>query len=108
MHGHERTDPVPVPVMTGLTWQDLLDLPGEIRHASLVDGDLYVNAPALVHQVVVSELLFALVDWTNVPSAHVVRCGPGSQAVIDPGPVDTLTSRLLPGFTATVGHLVSW
>jgi Uma2 family endonuclease len=51
--------------MTGLTWQDFLDLPGEIRHASLIDGDLYVNAPAPAHQYVVSELLFALMAWTK-------------------------------------------
>ena len=57
--------PVPVPVMTGLTWQDLLDLPGEIRHASLVDGDLYVNAPAQVHQHVVTRLLTAIMNWTD-------------------------------------------
>jgi len=55
----------PTPVMTGLTWQEFLDLPEEYRHASLIDGELYVTAPALLHQFVVSRLLVALVGWTE-------------------------------------------
>jgi Uma2 family endonuclease len=35
----------PTPLMTGLTWQQFLDLPEEYRHASLIDGELYVTAP---------------------------------------------------------------
>lgn len=55
---------VPRPVMTGLTWQQFLNLPEEYRHADLIDGELYVNPPALVHQRIVSRLVIALGNWT--------------------------------------------
>lgn len=54
----------PAPVMTGLTWQEFLDLPEEYHHADLVDGDLFVNAPAPLHQRIVSRLCIALGKWT--------------------------------------------
>jgi Uma2 family endonuclease len=53
----------PRPVMTGLTWQEFLDLPDEYRHAELVNGELFVNPPALLHQQVVTRLLSALEHW---------------------------------------------
>jgi Uma2 family endonuclease len=53
----------PTPVMTGLTWQEFLDLPEEYRHASLIDGELYVTRPAFGHQVVVARLLYYLTAW---------------------------------------------
>jgi Uma2 family endonuclease len=53
------------PVMTGLTWQEFLDLPEEYRHADLIDGELFVNPPAFRHQFIVSRLLTALVNWTD-------------------------------------------
>jgi Uma2 family endonuclease len=57
--------PLPAPVMTGLTWQEFLDLPEEYHHASLIDGELYVNTPSFLHQLVVGRLLRALMDWAN-------------------------------------------
>jgi Uma2 family endonuclease len=53
------------PIMTGLTWQEFLDLPEEYRHADLVDGDLYVNTPAPQHQRVLGRLYAALLTWTD-------------------------------------------
>ena len=53
------------PVMTGLTWQEFLDLPEEYRHASLIDGELYVSRPAPPHQYVVTRLLHAFVTWID-------------------------------------------
>lgn len=53
------------PIMTGLTWREFLDLPEEYRHADLVDGDLFVTAPAPPHQRVVGYLYAALVAWTG-------------------------------------------
>lgn len=51
--------------MTGLTWQEFLDLPEEYRHADLVNGELFVNSPAPQHQRIVSRLLAALGTWTD-------------------------------------------
>jgi Uma2 family endonuclease len=51
--------------MTGLTWQEFLDLPEEYHHADLVDGDLYVNTPAPQHQRVVGRLGSALTNWAD-------------------------------------------
>jgi len=51
--------------MTGLTWQEFLDLPEEYRHADLVNGELFVNSPAPQHQRIVSRLLTALTNWTD-------------------------------------------
>ena len=51
--------------MTGLTWQQFLDLPDEYRHADLVNGELFVSAPTPQHQRVVSRLLIALGNWTG-------------------------------------------
>ena len=62
------TAPMPTPVMTGLTWQEFLDLPDEYRHADLIDGELYVTAPAFRHQFIVSRLLTALVNYTDAGS----------------------------------------
>jgi Uma2 family endonuclease len=53
----------PRPVMTGLTWQEFLDLPDEYRHADLVNGELFVNPPVPQHQRVVTKLLAALEHW---------------------------------------------
>jgi Uma2 family endonuclease len=53
------------PVMTGLTWQDFLELPGLHRHADLVDGELFVTAPTLLHQWVMRRLYLALIAWTD-------------------------------------------
>jgi Uma2 family endonuclease len=55
---------VPRPVMTGLTWQEFLDLPEECKHADLINGDLFVSAPTPPHQRVVSRLVIALGNWT--------------------------------------------
>jgi Uma2 family endonuclease len=55
----------PTPVMTGLTWQEFLDLPEEYHHASLIDGELYVTRPAPPHQYVVTRLLYFLMTWTD-------------------------------------------
>jgi Uma2 family endonuclease len=55
----------PTPVMTGLTWQEFLDLPEEYRHASLIDGELYVTRPAPPHQYVVARLLYFLMTWID-------------------------------------------
>lgn len=55
----------PTPIMTGLTWQEFLDLPEEYRHADLIDGDLYVNAPAPPHQRVLGRLYIALTNWAD-------------------------------------------
>jgi Uma2 family endonuclease len=57
--------PLPAPVMTGLTWQEFLDLPERYHRASLIDGDLYVTAASFVHQLVLSRLDVALGMWIN-------------------------------------------
>jgi Uma2 family endonuclease len=57
--------PLPAPVMTGMTWQEFLDRPEEYRHASLIDGELYVNTPSFLHQLVVGRLHRALMNWAN-------------------------------------------
>lgn len=57
--------PVPAPVMTGLTWQEFLDLPDRYPHASLVDGELYVTAASFLHQLVIGRLQHALMTWAN-------------------------------------------
>lgn len=53
------------PVMTGLTWQEFLDLPDRYRHAYLVNGELFVHAPTAQHQRIVTRLLTALSIWTD-------------------------------------------
>ena len=60
----------PTPVMTGLTWQDFLDLPEEYRHASLIDGELYVTRPTPPHQYVVTRLLYSFVTWIDAGEAR--------------------------------------
>jgi Uma2 family endonuclease len=62
--------PSSTPVMTGLTWQEFLDLPEEYHHADLVDGDLYVTAPAPLHQRVVVRLSTALMNWIDAGDGH--------------------------------------
>jgi hypothetical protein len=34
--------------MTGLSWQEFLDLPDDYHRASLIDGELYVTAAARI------------------------------------------------------------
>ena len=76
----------PGPVMTGLTWQQFLELPGEHRHADLVDGELFVNPPALLHQQIVSRLLASLVNWTAAGEGRgEVTIEPGVQISHDRG-----------------------
>jgi hypothetical protein len=72
--------------MTGLTWQEFLDLPEEYRHASLIDGELYVTAPAFLHRILVSRLLYVLIAWTENGTGRGIA--------------------LLPGFSVTVRDLV--
>lgn len=64
------TEITATPVMTGLTWQEFLDLPDEYRHADLIDGELFVSAPAFRHQYIVTRLLTALVNWTDAGSGR--------------------------------------
>lgn len=66
-----------VPVMTGLTWQDFLALPDEYRHADLVDGELFVTAPALLHQQIVGRLYAAVLAWTDAGQGR-------GEAILDP------------------------
>lgn len=40
----------------GLTWQEFLDLPEEMRHAELIDGEIIVTTPSDLHQRVVVQL----------------------------------------------------
>jgi Uma2 family endonuclease len=75
------------PVMTGLTWQEFLDLPEEYRHASLIDGELYVTRPAPPHQ-------------------YVVRFGTGQETTLTSAD-HVLSSPLLPGFSVTLLDLVN-
>jgi Uma2 family endonuclease len=67
--------PLPTPVMTGLTWQEFLDLPEEYRHASLIDGELYVTAASFRHQLVLSRLHVALGIWINGAEGRGVVSG---------------------------------
>jgi Uma2 family endonuclease len=62
--------------MTGLTWQEFLDLPEEYRHADLVNGELFVNSPAPQHQQIVSRLLTALSRPPTVHTAQTARPQP--------------------------------
>jgi Uma2 family endonuclease len=77
---------VPRPVMTGLTWQQFLDLPEEYKHADLVNGELFVNPPVLLHQQIVTRLLSALERWTAVaPDRGEVTFNPAVQISHDRG-----------------------
>lgn len=51
------------PVMTGLTWQEFLDHPTEFKQATLINGELFVNAATPLHQHIVKRLLVALDLW---------------------------------------------
>ena len=55
------------PGLSGLTWQDFLDLPDDdaLRHAELVDGEVVVNPPTLTRQQVVLRLVVALETWVR-------------------------------------------
>ena len=49
--------------LSGLTWQEFLDLPEEMRHTELVDGEIVVTAPSDLHQRVVIQLATHLNIW---------------------------------------------
>lgn len=49
--------------LRGLTWQEFLDLPEEMRHTELIDGDIVVAAPSDLHQRVVVHLTTELSIW---------------------------------------------
>lgn len=49
----------------GLTWADFLALPGEQKHAELLDGEVVVSPPSRLHQWVVGRLHIALSGWAD-------------------------------------------
>lgn len=57
--------PVDHPVEEGrnLTWDEFLALPYETRNASLIDGEVVVNAPNAQHELVVLNLAHAFRTW---------------------------------------------
>lgn len=57
--------PVDHPVEEGrnLTWDEFLALPYETRNASLIDGEVVVNAPNAQHELVVQKLTLAFWAW---------------------------------------------
>ena len=72
--------------MTGLTWQQLLDLPEEHAHADLIDGELFVSTPTRPQQRVVGRLLTALTVWTGVGDGRgEVTMEPAVQIGLDRG-----------------------
>jgi len=71
-----------------LTVEQFFELPDE-RWTSLVDGDVVVNPPRPLHQLVGQELVFALTLWRRAR----------------PGCGESLTSPLLPGFELALDEL---
>lgn len=53
------------PPLRGLTWQEFLDLPEDpaLRHAELINGEVVVTTPSVLHQRVVGLLITALNIW---------------------------------------------
>lgn len=51
------------PAPKGLTWDEFLELPYELRNASLVDGEVVVNPPHAAHELVVGNLTIAFRTW---------------------------------------------
>lgn len=73
------------PVMTGLTWQEFLDHPTEFKQATLINGELFVNAAAPLHQHIVKRLLVALDLW--------ITAGDGRGEVVLEPPVQITYDR---------------
>jgi Uma2 family endonuclease len=72
--------------MTGLTWQQFLDLPEEYKHADLVNGELFVSSPTPLHQQIVTRLLSSLERWTAAgPDRGEVTFNPAVQISRDRG-----------------------
>ncbi len=51
--------------MTGLTWEQFLDLPIETRNCALIDGTVIVNSPNAEHELIVFNLMTALTTWSR-------------------------------------------
>jgi len=51
--------------LRGLTWQEFLDLPEDpaLRHAELINGEVIVTTPSVLHQRVVGLLVTELNTW---------------------------------------------
>jgi Uma2 family endonuclease len=64
---------------SGLTWDEFLALPHELRNAALIDGEVVVNPPTAQHELVVQNLTVALRQW--------MRAAPGRGEVSTQQPV---------------------
>ena len=48
---------------SNLTWDEFLALPHELRNASLIDGEVLVDAPNELHEFVVQNLIVVFREW---------------------------------------------
>jgi Uma2 family endonuclease len=48
---------------SGLSWDEFLALPHETRNAALVDGEVVVNPPNALHELVVQNLVILFREW---------------------------------------------
>lgn len=64
---------------SGLTWDEFLALPDELRNAALIDGEVVVSPPNARHELVVRNLYFIFVPW--------IRAGAGRGEVSTQQPV---------------------
>lgn len=81
----------PATVLSGLTSEEFYALPDsdEYRHSELLDGEVVVTPPSLLHQRIVNRLLFAIEAWRREgPSRGEVTTEPaveiGSRTVYVP------------------------
>ncbi|CAN5922267.1 Uma2 family endonuclease [soil metagenome] len=74
------------PVLTGLTWQEFVDHPTEFKQATLINGELFVNAAAPVHQQIVTRLVTSLQNWLSAADGRgEVTLEPPVQITYDRG-----------------------
>jgi Uma2 family endonuclease len=64
---------------SNLTWDEFLALPHELRNASLIDGEVVVDAPNEQHEFVVQNLILVFREW--------IRAGDGRGQVSTQQPV---------------------
>ena len=72
-------------IPSNLTWDEFLALPHELRNASLVDGEVVVDAPNEQHEFVVQNLIVVFREW--------IRSGPDRGQVSTQQPVKVNVRR---------------
>jgi Uma2 family endonuclease len=56
---------LPVHDSSGLTWDEFLALPHELRNAALIDGEVVVNPPNARHEWIVQNLILVFHRWIS-------------------------------------------